>query len=657
MVIGNVSLPGDSGCVASWHSSGALSHVHTAHSPLSESASRKYKVAPPSWGTVSSKRHLWKLSVISIESHLIDGIFTEPTLEPGYNLVATVPRGAVALNVTELRHTQNYLAIRLQNGSYLFNGNYSINWSGEYNAAGTTFVYIRQSPQNLESFSATGPLHEPIDVMVLYQEPNPGIVYRYIIPGSSTASAPSNSHLTRNTVLNRQIEVAVPPSAPANTSLRKTNSTTNTLTTIDDSATNASYIPRRYKKRKFAWKPAGYTECNKSCGGGIQTLRYVCIREHTQTQVFDKRCHTLEKPREVRLRCNTNPCPPVWRPTAWSPCTVSCGTGVRIRDMECVQEIRSTLTVIVSEGACTEPRNLPISETCNEQPCEQDTRKISEVGGQFFNWNVGSWSECSTTCGVGKRTRLVTCEPKEYLCNVAEKPISQEVCDLGPCTVKFSSSNAISLTEPQVTTTTTTTISQWLYTEWSEQCSAECGIGMQSRRVFCEKYSNEECDRMNRPESSRSCSSNRTCSGQWFVGPWSECSSNCDFGEQTREAVCVTTLRGALRVVLDMNCPANKPETRKSCRGPPCSYAWFTSDWSECSRSCGKGIQKREVKCLSPENVSNEYHQIVYCNEDDRPVSRRTCNDYPCKNDTNNSENVPRVSQVQDDPEIYNGVN
>ncbi|XP_014601645.1 PREDICTED: thrombospondin type-1 domain-containing protein 4-like isoform X3 [Polistes canadensis] len=596
-----------------------------------------------------------KLSVISIESHLIDGIFTEPTLEPGYNLVATVPRGAVALNVTELRHTQNYLAIRLQNGSYLFNGNYSINWSGEYNAAGTTFVYIRQSPQNLESFSATGPLHEPIDVMVLYQEPNPGIVYRYIIPGSSTASAPSNSHLTRNTVLNRQIEVAVPPSAPANTSLRKTNSTTNTLTTIDDSATNASYIPRRYKKRKFAWKPAGYTECNKSCGGGIQTLRYVCIREHTQTQVFDKRCHTLEKPREVRLRCNTNPCPPVWRPTAWSPCTVSCGTGVRIRDMECVQEIRSTLTVIVSEGACTEPRNLPISETCNEQPCEQDTRKISEVGGQFFNWNVGSWSECSTTCGVGKRTRLVTCEPKEYLCNVAEKPISQEVCDLGPCTVKFSSSNAISLTEPQVTTTTTT-ISQWLYTEWSEQCSAECGIGMQSRRVFCEKYSNEECDRMNRPESSRSCSSNRTCSGQWFVGPWSECSSNCDFGEQTREAVCVTTLRGALRVVLDMNCPANKPETRKSCRGPPCSYAWFTSDWSECSRSCGKGIQKREVKCLSPENVSNEYHQIVYCKEDDRPVSRRTCNDYPCKNDTNNSENVPRVSQVQDDPEIYNGL-
>nr|XP_050850774.1 thrombospondin type-1 domain-containing protein 4-like isoform X2 [Vespula vulgaris]XP_050850775.1 thrombospondin type-1 domain-containing protein 4-like isoform X2 [Vespula vulgaris]XP_050850776.1 thrombospondin type-1 domain-containing protein 4-like isoform X2 [Vespula vulgaris]XP_050850777.1 thrombospondin type-1 domain-containing protein 4-like isoform X2 [Vespula vulgaris]XP_050850778.1 thrombospondin type-1 domain-containing protein 4-like isoform X2 [Vespula vulgaris]XP_050850779.1 len=578
-------------------------------------------------------------SVISVECHLIDGIFTEPTLEPGYNLVATVPRGAVALNVTELRHTQNYLAIRLQNGSYLLNGNYSINWSGEYNAAGTTFSYIRQSSQNLESFSAAGPLHEPIDVMVLYQEPNPGIVYRYIIPGSS-ASAPSNSHLTRNTVLNRPIEAA-----PASTSLRKADSTSTTAT-IDDVATNASYVPRRYKKRKFAWKPAGYTECNKSCGGGIQTLKYACVREHTQTQVFDKRCHTLEKPREIRLRCNTNPCPPTWRPTAWSPCSVSCGTGVRTRDLECVQEIRSTLTVIVSEGACMEPRNLPISEMCNEAPCEEATR-IPEA--QSFNWNVGSWSECSTTCGVGKRTRLVTCEPQEYLCNVAEKPISQEVCDSGPCTVKFSSTNAISSTEPRVT-------SQWLYTEWPEQCSVECGLGMQSRRVFCEKDSEEECDPTTRPETSRSCSSNRTCSGQWFVGPWSECSSHCDFGEQIREAVCVTILRGALRVVLDMNCPANKPETRKSCRGPPCTFAWFTSDWSECSRSCGKGLQKREVKCLSPENQSNEYHQVVRCDEDERPVSRRICNDYPCKNDTHGPENVPRVSQVQDDPEIYNGL-
>lgn len=63
-------------------------------------------------------------------------------------------------------HRYLFLAVKLQDGSYLFNGNYSISLSGKYQAAGTTFVYFRQSSQNLESFSAIGPLEEPIDVMV-----------------------------------------------------------------------------------------------------------------------------------------------------------------------------------------------------------------------------------------------------------------------------------------------------------------------------------------------------------------------------------------------------------------------------------------------------------------------------------------------------------
>jgi len=59
-----------------------------------------------------------------------------------------------------------------------------------------------------------------------------------------------------------------------------------------------------------------------------------------------------------------------------------------------------------------------------------------------------------------------------------------------------------------------------------------------------------------------------------------QCSSSCDVGEQVRDVVCVTTLRGSLRVVLDMNCPANKPENRKSCRERACTSAWFISDWT-----------------------------------------------------------------------------
>lgn len=571
-----------------------------------------------------------------VSCHLIDGIFTEPTLEPGYNLVAVIPRGALALNVTELRHTHNYLAIRLQDGSYLLNGNYSINWSGEYKAAGTTFVYLRQGSQNLESFSAAGPLQEPIAVMVLYQEPNPGIVYRYVIPGN-LPNLPRSTHLVHNAVFNKDLEAGLQNRRVENESA------------VSNVTSSPPYLSRRYKKRKFSWKAIGYSECNKSCGGGVQILRHICIKEHTQQQVPEKRCHALERPREIRLRCNTRPCLPRWRGGPWSDCSTSCGTGVRTRELECVQEVKSSLlTMRIADGACTEPRTLPTSESCEMPACNEERQTSTHPSFQSSTprWTAGIWSQCSASCGIGRKTRTVTCVTQGAPCNFSERPETYETCDLEPCLGK-SSLNIVStkLQNPQ-----------WLYTEWSDQCSAECGTGVQTRRIFCETSSDDKyCDESSRPENSRDCSSNKTCSGQWFTGPWTECSSKCDLGEQVRDVVCLTILRGSLRVVLDMNCPANKPETRRACRERPCTSAWFISDWTSCSRSCGKGIQKREIRCLNPDGQLPEPHQL-HCREEDRPISRRTCNDYPCKDDERVTEKSHRVLQVQDDAEISNGV-
>ncbi|XP_066592794.1 ADAMTS-like protein 4 [Prorops nasuta] len=542
------------------------------------------------------------ITVWVCHSHLIDGIFTEPTLKPGYNLVASVPAGASALNVTELRHTQNYLAIRLQNGTYLLNGNYNINWSGEYKAVGTTFLYFRQNSQNLESFSAIGPLLEPIDVMVLYQEPNPGIVYRYYITSKN-----------------------IEPSKTSNS-------------TFINEATSLPHLLRRSKKRKFAWKSNGYTECSKSCGGGIQRMKYICVREHTQAHVPDKRCHSMEAPREGRLWCNTKPCPPIWRTGDWSECSVTCDSGIRTREVECVQEIRSTLTMRVSEGACLEEKPVA-TEVCSSTLCNDVIISEQQLSRQ---WSVGNWSQCSTTCGTGIKSRVVTCSSLENSCDTMIKPPSKESCDLGSCTDEAVLANYTSITSNLQK-------AQWLYTEWSDKCSAECGVGMQARQVFCEQSPDKEfCDNASRPETTRSCSSNRTCSGQWFLGPWSECSPACGTGEQIREVVCVTTLHGSLRVVLDMNCPANKPDTRRNCTGPTCTSHWFMSDWTECSRTCGKGVQKREVKCLNSEGRLPENHE-VHCQANDRPESRRYCNEFPCKHDNQGP------AMIQNDPEIFNG--
>lgn len=58
-------------------------------------------------------------------------------------------------------------ALRRADGTFVFNGNWAINWSGEYQAAGTTFNYRRQDVSTPELISTQGPLTEPIDIMVL----------------------------------------------------------------------------------------------------------------------------------------------------------------------------------------------------------------------------------------------------------------------------------------------------------------------------------------------------------------------------------------------------------------------------------------------------------------------------------------------------------
>ena len=70
--------------------------------------------------------------------------------------------------------------------------------------------------------------------------------------------------------------------------------------------------------------------------------------------------------------------------------------------------------------------------------------------------------KCSTSCGVGRKTRVVTCVTEGVPCDLSEKPEAHETCDLGPCLAKSTPLNVVSakLQNPQ-----------WLFTEWSDQVS------------------------------------------------------------------------------------------------------------------------------------------------------------------------------------------
>lgn len=62
------------------------------------------------------------------------------------------------------------------------------------------------------------------------------------------------------------------------------------------------------------------------------------------------------------------------------------------------------------------------------------------------------------------------------------------------------------------------------------QCSATCGSGVQTRKVFCgtfsddtiKKVANENCDPEKKFEDTKNCTSEEPCKGEWFAGPWSK---------------------------------------------------------------------------------------------------------------------------------------
>lgn len=85
--------------------------------------------------------------------------------------------------------------------------------------------------------------------------------------------------------------------------------------------------------KTYIWKEQGYTSCSASCLGGVEELIINCVREDTGKVVSPFLCSPETKP-EARIRtCNDQPCPPRWNYTDFSPCSKSCGIGVKGREV------------------------------------------------------------------------------------------------------------------------------------------------------------------------------------------------------------------------------------------------------------------------------------------------------------------------------------
>ncbi|XP_067135996.1 thrombospondin type-1 domain-containing protein 4-like [Centruroides vittatus] len=568
-------------------------------------------------GVVGSNKKLDQCGVCGGDNstcRIVSGLYTRPTLPIGYNLIAKIPAGACNVNITELKKSNNYLALRTQSGKYVINGNWAINWSGTYEAASTRFVYRRHDgpSRNGEQIVAKGPTSETVDVLIIYQQPNHGIKYEYSL--SVTSAATSRYH-NWNGVKTASLPLKETDSGYSTTTLenqheeskkdkrkqrhrnrniqRVLNSDRNNQTSSD----NLGQRERsRYRQRgEYRWRIMGFTECTTTCGGGIQKALVVCVKRKLLSVVEDKKCDGMIKPAVQTVRCNSRPCPARWTADAWSSCSTSCGEGIQTRIVTCKQDLSPRLQIKVDESDCLASEKPQSSQPCNLNPCNQ--------------WTVGDWTQCSVDCGRGIKKRDVKCISShgstlpDSECSI-RKPEVEETCEMKKC---------ISNT--------------WFFSEWSKTCSVECGTGVQTRIVMCPTLNstkNIECHPKSKPPSEKSCT--KICGAKWFTGPWSQCSGKCGHGIETRDVVCLLHVNGQWKETYEKDCHGKKkPPKEQSCHLKPCGPQWFTNEWSQCSKTCGRGIQTREVICSDSTHRENDR-----CNLQEKPQSTQSCNNEIC---------------------------
>uniref|UniRef100_A0A8P4K6Q2 Si:ch211-267e7.3 n=1 Tax=Dicentrarchus labrax TaxID=13489 RepID=A0A8P4K6Q2_DICLA len=345
----------------------------------------------------------------------------------------------------------------------------------------------------------------------------------------------------------------------------------------------------------YRWKVSAYAPCSSTCTTGITTSYALCVR-YDGTEVDDSYCDSLTRPEPTHEFCTGKECPPRWETSGWSECSRTCGEGVQYRTVRCWKMLSPGLDSSVYDSLCL---SHDLHKPANRKVC------LGQSCGP--QWEVSEWSECSARCGSrGVRTREVRCSMEMRLCNKSSQPIESQECEGPPCDRR------------------------WTVSDWGP-CSGVCGEGRMVRAVMCRSsggvvMSEEQCDQSLRPLAIYPCG-DRDCAPHWVEQEWQQCNATCGRGVRQRQVVCAGLEGGVFKEFPDSSCDqTNKPETSSSCFQRPCSK-WFTTSWSQCSKTCGSGVQVREVKCYQGEELVTRGHS---CDSTLKPEARQSCEIQSC---------------------------
>uniref|UniRef100_A0A8C5EZ23 Peptidase M12B domain-containing protein n=1 Tax=Gouania willdenowi TaxID=441366 RepID=A0A8C5EZ23_GOUWI len=117
------------------------------------------------------------------------------------------------------------------------------------------------------------------------------------------------------------------------------------------------------------------------------------------------------------------------------------------------------------------------------------------------------------------------------------------------------------------------------------------------------------------------------CPAFWATGDWGSCSRSCGGGQQIRTLRCLRKVTYQREEVVPHSfCPVISPAQVQPCNTESCPPEWSTGSWSQCSKSCGRGMRKRSVFCRSTDPGAKAV--VVpdsMCRQHHRPNGQETC--------------------------------
>ncbi|XP_068067224.1 ADAMTS-like protein 2 isoform X5 [Anomalospiza imberbis] len=282
-----------------------------------------------------------------------------------------------------------------------------------------------------------------------------------------------------------------------------------------------------------------------------------------------------------------------WETSSWSECSRTCGEGYQFRIVRCWKMISPGFDSSVYSDLCE-----------SADIARPDERKVCKNPACGPQWEMSEWSECPARCGERSVvTRDIRCSEEEKLCDASARPLAEKNCTGPPCD------------------------RQWTVSDWGP-CSGGCGQGRMIRHVYCKTSDGRvvpesQCNLDTKPLAIHPCG-DKNCPSHWLAQDWERCNTTCGRGVKKRIVLCLEIVNGKIKTRSPADCDvAKKPVEESTCFERPC-FKWYTTPWSECTKTCGIGVRMRDVKCYQGKDIVRGCDPLV------KPVGKQTCDLQPC---------------------------